>query len=254
MKKLFLLLAATSSVLFTNCTSSDPIEYDKANPSITAERIPGINSALPDAWELEISGNTLNKIKINSSQEDRFTYAGGHIVEVNHFQNGTYVGLEELTYNADGSIMAITSKNGSGVVTITKAFNYSNPNLIEEVVSIYNTTTGLVEGNYTTYKSIVNGNLIQYKFGIDYQTDTMIYDNKLNVFSNLQCLNELILYYSNDKVSKNNRITTNSVFTYNGSVVSTSSINYLNQYDLDNRITKTNVTSNNASYIQNHTY
>lgn len=253
MKKLFLLLAATSSVLFTNCTSSDPIEYAKANPSITAERIPGINSALPDAWELEISGSTLNKIKINSSQEDRFTYAGGHLVEVNHFQNGTYVGKEDLTYNTDGTMMAITSKNGSGAVTITKAFNYSNPNLIEEVVSIYNTSSGLVDGTYTTYKNIVNGNLVQYNWG-DAQFDTITYDNKQNVFSNLQYLSELVLYYSNDRVGKNNRITTNSVFMYNGNVLNTTSINYSNQYDVDNRITKTNVTSNNASYIQNHSY
>lgn len=253
MKKLLLSLATVSTVLLTSCTSSDSIEYtQKSNPSITAERIPGIVSALPDTWELVITGNVLNNIKINTSQEDAIKYSSGRIIEIQHFTNASLSSFDEFTYNSNGKVASITSKNTSNVVTASRAFNYSNPNLIEEVVSTYN-TNGSIASTYTVYKNIVNGNLVEYNIGTN-ELATITYDTKQNVFSDLQCLNELVLYYSNEKVGKNNRILSTSNFMYNGSLLNTTSRNYTNQYDSNNKIVKSTLTSNNESYIIKHTY
>lgn len=236
MKKLFLFIGALSLVACSN----DPIEFnDVNNPKIYAERVPGISASLPDAWELEISGNVLNKIKINSAQSDNLIYSGGKLMEVNHFTNDELTGVEEFIYNADGSVQSITSKNASLVVTSQRVFDYSDPEMIEEVVSNYN-SSGVVVSGFTAFKKIVNGNLVNYNFG-DYQLDTYSYDNKENVFSNLTSLNELVLFYSTDKVGKNNRTNSVSNFYYNGNLLNTSTITYLNQYDSNNKITQSDV-------------
>jgi hypothetical protein len=249
MKKLVLLVSVLSLV---GCSTNDPIEKEVVNPKIVAERIPGVNSALPDAWELEISGNTLSKVKINGSDEDSFSYSGGYLVGINHFKNGTSVGVAEFSYNSDGTVQSIVEENASGVISTSKTYNYSNPALIEEVVDVYN-SSGVITGTYTTYKKIVDGNLVQYNFG-DSQLDTYSYDTKQNVFSSLQYLNEIVLYYSNDKVGKNNRVVSNTVSMYNGNVMNTSTVNYTNEYDVTSRISKSNVGGSNASYIVKYTY
>lgn len=259
MKKLILSLATATTVLLTSCTS-DPINWSEpqANPTITPAQIPGVNLALPDAWELSITGNTLNYVKINNNLIDAFTYDSGRIIKITHSQNSSETGYDVLAYNSNGTLMSITSKNSTNVMTSTRVFNYNNPNSIEEVVTIYNTTSGAVQSTYSVNKTILNGNLVKYEHILGAQTDTNTYDNKQNVFSNLSCLNELILYYSNDKVSKNNRISSTSVFTYNGSVINTQNRNYSNQYDQNNRIIKTTINyidaNNNYSYLQNYTY
>lgn len=236
MKKLFLFIGALSLVACSN----DPIEFnDINNPKIYAERVPGIVASLPDAWELDISGNVLNKIKINSSQEDTFNYLGGKLTEVNHFTNGVFVGVDEFTYDGSNNLQSITIKNSSDVITSTKVFDYSNPVLIEEVVTFFD-AVGNVTGTYTLFKKIVNGNLVNYNFS-EYQEDTYSYDNKENVFSNLTSLNELILYYSNDRVGKNNRTNSVSNFYFNGGLSHTSTITFLNQYDSSGKITESDV-------------
>lgn len=236
MKKLFLFISALSLVACSN----DPIEFnDINNPKIYGERVPGIVASLPDAWELDISGNVLNKIKINSSQEDTFSYLGGKLTEVNHFTNGVFVGVDEFTYDGSNNLQSITIKNSSDVITSTKVFDYSNPALIEENVTFFD-AVGNVTGTYTLYKKIINGNLVNYNFS-EYQEDTYNYDNKGNVFSNLTSLNELVLYYSNDKIGKNNRTNSLSNFYFNGSLSHTSSITYLNQYDSSNKITERSI-------------
>ncbi len=253
MKKLLLSLATVTTVLLTSCTS-DTIDWSKpqANPTISGERIPGVISSLPDTWELVISGNILYNIKINTSQEDAIKYSSGRITEIQHYTNASLSSFDEFLYNTNGTVMSITTKNPSNVVTLRRVFNYSNPNLIEEVVSTYNTTGGVIS-TYTVYKNIVNGNLLQLNYET-YQLDTITYDTKQNAFSDLQCLNELVLYYSNDKVGKNNRILTTSNFMYNGSLLNTDLRNYTNQYDSNNKIVKSKLTANGESYIINHTY
>lgn len=236
MKKLLLIIATLSLV---SC-SNDPLEFDNTqNPKITAERVPGISAALPDAWELELSGNVLNKIKINTSQEDTFTYSGSKIVEVNHFSNSVFNAVDEFTYDTSGNLISITNKNASDVITLTREFNYSNPSLIEEVVTLFD-ASGNITGTYTVFKNIVNGNLLQYNFE-DSQLDTYVYDTKENVFSNLESLNELVLYYSNDRVGRNNRTGSSSEFYYNGNLLNATAMTFLNEYDTHNKINKRSV-------------
>lgn len=237
MKKLLLFIGA---VTIMSC-SNDPLEFDNTqNPKITAERTPGINSALPDEWELELTGNVLNKIKINTSQEDTFTYSGGKLIEVNHYSNLVFNAVDEFDYDdTSGKLLSITHKNASNIITYTRMFNYSNPDLIEEVLTLYN-DSGSVTSTFTIFKKIVNGNLLQYNFA-DSQLDTYVYDTKENVFSNIESLNELVLYYSNDRVGRNNRTNSVAKFYYQGSLIDTRTTTYLNEYDTDNKINKRSV-------------
>ena len=237
MKKLLLFIGA---VTIMSC-SNDPIEFNNAvvNPKIYAERVPGISASLPDAWELELSDNVLNKIKINSSQEDTFNYTGGKLSEVNHFSNSIFTGSDEFIYDTNGRVLSITGRNTDNVVTYTRLFNYSDPDLIEEVNSTYN-ASGVITGGYTVFKKIENGNLLQYNFE-DSQLDTYVYDTKENVFSNLESLNELVLYYSNDRVGRNNRTGSSSQFYYNGNLLNSTSMTFVNEYDADNKINKRSV-------------
>lgn len=236
MKKLLLFIGA---VTIMSC-SNDPLEFDNTqNPKITAERVPGINSALPDAWELELTGNVLNKIKINTSKEDVFIYSAGKIAEVNHFTNSVFSSVDEFMYDGSGKLQSITIKDASDVITSTRVFDYSNPSLIEEVVTFYD-ATGTATGTITLFKNIVNGNLLQYNFE-DSQLDTYVYDTKENVFSNLESLNELVLYYSNDRVGRNNRTGSSSEFYYNGNLLNATGMTFVNEYDADNKINKRSV-------------
>ena len=236
MKKLFLFIGALSLVACSN----DPIEFnDVNNPKIVAENVPGVPYSLPDSWELEITGNVLEKIKINSSQEDDFIYSSGQLVEINHYTNNTLSAITEFIYNTDGAVQQMTVKNASLVVTQIRAFNYSDPEFIEEVVTNYDPTS-TITGGYTAYKKIINGNLVQYNFGT-IQLDTYTYDSKENVFSNLSSLNELVLYYSTEKIGKNNRVNSVSKFYYQGNLLDTRTTSYLNQYDVNNKITESDV-------------
>lgn len=236
MKKLLLFIGA---VTIMSC-SNDPIEFNnETNPKIVAENVPGVPYSLPDSWELEITGNVLEKIKINSSQEDDFIYSSGQLVEINHYTNNTLSAITEFIYNTDGTVQQMTVKNASLVVTHVRAFNYSDPEFIEEVVTIYD-ASGLATGGYTAYKKIINGNLVQYNFGTT-QLDTYTYDTKENVFSNLSSLNELVLYYSTEKIGKNNRVNSVSKFYYQGNLLDTRTTSYLNQYDVNNKITESDV-------------
>lgn len=250
MKKLFLFIGALSLVACSN----DPIEFnDVNNPKIYAERIPGVNSALPDAWELEITGSVLTKVKINSSEEDSFVYSGGKLIGINHFVNSNFSSVDEFTYDVSGNLLSIINKNSSDVVTLTRFFNYSNPDLIEEVVSLYN-PSGNITGTYTLFKKIVDGNLVKYNFG-DWKIDTYSYDDKGNVFSDLISLNELVLFYSNDKVGKNNRTSSVTEFYYNGNLLNSTNMNFVNEYNNNNKIIKRVVFLNGVEHYKvNFTY
>ena len=250
MKKLLLFIGA---VTIMSC-SSDPIEYNNAvvNPKIYAERVPGISASLPDAWELELSDNVLNKIKINSSQEDTFNYTGGKLSEVNHFSNSIFTGSDEFIYDTNGRVLSITGRNADNVVTSTRLFNYSDPDLIEEVNSTYN-ASGVITSGYTVFKKIENGNLVKYNFS-EYQLDTYYYDSNENIFSNLNSLNELVLYYSNDKIGKNNRVTSVSNFYFNGTLNITRTYQYINQYDSNKIIKRSVLNSGTEEYRELFTY
>lgn len=233
MKNLKLAIACITLTTFVSCSNNDDSIDSKRNEIITSEKLVPVNSALPDTWELDINNNFLNKIIINAG-EDRFTYSNGKVIEINHFSNNTYLGVDTFTYN-EGKIQTITNTNSNDITTMVRTFDYTNPNgLIKETVVLYD-SSGMTTGTYDRYKKIENGNLINNDLGTS-QKDTYTYDNKANFFSNLNSLNEIILYYSNDRVGKNNRVTSVSNFYYNSNLISTSNIDYNNSYDSNSKI------------------
>lgn len=258
MKKLLLFIAALA---ITSC-SSDPIEFanTKPNAKIYAELIPGgVISSLPDSWEIALNGNVLDEIKINTNFKDEMIYSSNQLMEVHHYSlnsnNATLLSVDNFEYNSNDKIEKITNRNQDGVITSIRTFNYTAPEFIEDKTVFY--SSGTISSSYTAFKKIINGNVVESKDEYGNEQNYFTYDTKKNIFSDLQNLDNLVLYYSNkdSKVNKNNKLNSNSVFTFNNTILNTIEYSYFNQYDSDNKITITNYAVDGITHYKvNYTY
>ncbi len=258
MKKLTLLSVSLLGLLFANC-SNDPIDLsdDQPNAKIYGEKFPGNNVLLPDAWELDIENNSLNRvIKSGTNNTAGFEYSNGHLSVVTEYTSNQVNAQSSLDYDNQGRISEITTTNAAGELSLTRLFDYTNPVFIKETTVSYN-SSGTAISTFSKFIKIVNGNVVESYDQNDTQHNTYQYDTKGNVFSNLNNLNELVLYYSSttDKVNANNRISGASVFSYNGNVLNTVNYNYTNTYNDQNKIVSSvYAESTGISYKLNYTY
>lgn len=232
-------------VSLTSC-EKDPIDWSNppVNAKIKGEKItPSSNAWVPDTWEFIIESNQLNKlIKTpsfgGSTEVDVFNYSSGNIVSIEHYTSqNEFKGEAVFSYNSSNLVESIISYNAENKITNSRYFDYSDPNYIEETSNLHDDTEAI---SYTVifYKKIVNGNVLESFDSNNYQVNTYTYDNKRNIFTDLNNLNDLVLYYSATgyRVNANNKLNVTSVFNYNGTVLDTRTTVFSNNYDDSNRI------------------